>query len=152
MNISDELYQEVILDHSRKPRHYGCPLDHTHCAEGKNPLCGDEYQIYLTVDDKGIVTEGSFEGAGCAISKASASMMIDGLIGKQMDEVKSMFDAFHDMVTDPNSPVDKERLGKLAVFSGIWKYPSRVKCAILCWHAVKSAIDSGQTVSTEVTS
>ena len=152
MNISDELYQEVILDHSRKPRHYGCPLEHTHCAEGKNPLCGDEYQIYLTIDENGMVTDGSFEGAGCAISKASASMMIEGLIGKKHDEVKALFDAFREMVTDPNNPVDKERLGKLAVFSGIGKYPSRVKCAILCWHAVKSAIDSGQTVSTETTS
>ncbi len=151
MNISDELYQEVILDHSRKPRHYGCPLEHTHCAEGKNPLCGDEYQIYLTIDENGMVTDGSFEGAGCAISKASASMMIEGLIGKKHDEVKAIFDAFREMVTDPKNPVDKERLGKLAVFSGIWKYPSRVKCAILCWHAVKSAIDSGETVSTETT-
>ena len=149
MSLSDDLYQEIILDHSRHPRRYGCPLDHTHCAEGKNPLCGDAYQVYLTLDDEGIVREASFEGSGCAISKASTSLMLEQLIGKHHAEVRALFETFHDMVTNPHSRHDAEALGKLAVFSGIWKFPSRVKCAILCWHAVRNALDGKTTASTE---
>ncbi|NQU40720.1 MAG: SUF system NifU family Fe-S cluster assembly protein [Lentisphaerae bacterium] len=149
MNASEELYQEVILDHSRHPRRYGCPLEHTHCAAGKNPLCGDEYQVYLTIDEEGIVRDASFEGAGCAISKASASLMMEQLIGKHEEEIRELFEAFHAMVTDPDAQKKADSLGKLAAFSGIWKYPSRVKCAILCWHAVRNALDGHAVATTE---
>ena len=149
MNASEELYQEIILDHSRHPRHYGCPLEHTHCAAGKNPLCGDEYDVYLSIDEEGIVREASFEGAGCAISKASASIMLEQLVGKRTDEVRELFEAFHAMITNPDKAQDPATLGKLAAFSGIWKYPSRVKCAILCWHAVRNALDGTAAATTE---
>ena len=140
MNVSDELYQEVILDHSRRPRNFGCPRSHTHQAEGDNPLCGDRYKVYLQLDAEGVIREAAFDGAGCAISKASASLMTQALEGRHYDEIEGLFCAFHDLVQGRGEDVDPQTLGKLAVFSGIWKYPSRVKCAILCWHAVRSAL------------
>ncbi len=147
MTDSHELYQEMILHHSRKPRHYGKHEPHTHTAEGDNPLCGDHYHVYLTVSPDGVITDASFEGSGCAISKASASLMTDTIIGKSRGDVLQFFDAFHGLVQGKSE--GQEALGKLTAFAGIWKYPSRVKCAVLCWHAVRSALHEGSVASTE---
>ncbi|HEX4924237.1 MAG TPA: SUF system NifU family Fe-S cluster assembly protein [Bdellovibrionales bacterium] len=141
-----ELYQQMILEHNKKPRNFGKLPDATHQAEGFNPLCGDHYTVYLKLEG-GVVKSVYFEGAGCAISKASASMMTAALQGKTADEAKALFEDFHSLLTGKSEAAD--RLGKLKIFSGIWKYPSRVKCASLSWHAMKSALVGGQTVTTE---
>jgi len=150
MGHSDELYQQVILDHNRKPRNF-CKLEpHTHEAEGYNPLCGDHLFVYLNVNPNGKIEDVSFEGDGCAISKASASLMTTALKGKTVDEARALFDEFRRLVTRELDP-EKEphHLGKLAVFSGVWKYPSRVKCAILSWHTMNGALSNEKSVSTE---
>jgi nitrogen fixation NifU-like protein len=147
MNISDELYQQTILDYNRSPRNFRKMDDATHVAHGLNPLCGDDYWVYLKVGDDGIIQEVSFDGHGCAISKASASMMTQELIGKTLDEAQALFEKFHHMVTDGReTPAD---LGKLNVFSGVWKFPERVKCAALAWRAMESAIKGKKVASTE---
>ncbi len=147
---NDELYQQVILEHNRKPRNF-LKLDPcSHHAEGYNPLCGDHLSVYLRVDPQGVIEEVSFQGDGCAISKASASLMTASLKGKTVEEAKGLFEEFHKLVTrqiDPDH--DGHHLGKLAVFSGIWKYPSRVKCAVLAWHTMKGALENTEVVSTE---
>ena len=148
MSGDDALYQQVILDHSRTPRHYGQLVDGTHGAEGDNPLCGDHYEIHLKVDAAGRIHDVAFEGAGCAISKASASLMSEAILGCSGDEVEQLFESFHALVMGRRLE-EVGDLGKLKAFSGVWKYPSRVKCAILCWHTVRSALASGTTVSTE---
>ncbi len=147
---TDELYQQVILEHNKHPRNFVklCPC--THEAEGYNPLCGDHLSVYLRITPEGVVNEVSFYGDGCAISKASASMMTAAVKGKTVDEAKLLFEEFRKLVmkeTDAAQP--QQLLGKLAVFSGIWKYPSRVKCAILAWHTMKGALDKEKSVSTE---
>ena|SRR3989338_8630084 len=145
-----ELYQQVILDHNRKPRNFR-KLEHpTHFAEGYNPLCGDHIYVYLNIDNQGIINDISFEGSGCAISKASASMMTAALKGKTAEEAKKIFEEFHSLVIGELKPDQKDNiLGKLAIFSGIWQYPSRVKCAILSWHTMKGALNNLQSVTTE---
>lgn len=146
----DELYQQVILEHNKRPRNYMKLSPCTHEAEGYNPLCGDHLNVYLRVNEGNVVEEVSFLGDGCAISKASASMMTASLKGKTIDEAKGLFDEFHGLLTRTLDPEkDPHHLGKLTVFSGIWKYPSRVKCAILAWHAMKGALDRHPAVSTE---
>jgi nitrogen fixation protein NifU and related proteins len=147
---TDELYQQVILEHNRKPRNY-VELEHpTHSAEGYNPLCGDHLKVYLIVNGDNKIEEVSFVGDGCAISKASASMMTAALKGKTVDEAKSLFEEFQKLV---KKEIDPEKvpnhLGKLTVFSGIWKYPARVKCAILAWHTMKGALEHSTVISTE---
>jgi len=145
-----ELYQQVILEHNKKPRNFK-KLDHpTHFAEGYNPLCGDHMFVYLRVNKEGTIEEITFEGQGCAISKASASMMTDGLKGKTIAQAEKMFEQFHKLVIGELKP-DKNShiLGKLAIFSGIWQYPSRVKCAALSWHTMNGALHKVQSVSTE---
>ncbi|HOW36191.1 MAG TPA: SUF system NifU family Fe-S cluster assembly protein [Candidatus Omnitrophota bacterium] len=145
-----ELYQQVILEHNKKPRNFKKIDNPTHFAEGYNPLCGDHLMVYLSVDDKGIIQEISFEGSGCAISKASASMMTVSLKGKTLDEARKLFEQFHKLVIGKLHPEkDAHTLGKLSIFSGIWQYPARVKCAILSWHAMNGAINKVQNVSTE---
>jgi len=147
MNISDELYQATILEYNRSPRNFHKMENPTHVAHGVNPLCGDDYWVYLNVDADGVIQEASFKGHGCAISKASASMMTLDLVGKTLAEAQALFEKFHHMVTDGReTPAD---LGKLNVFSGVWKYPERVKCAALAWRAMESAIKGEQTASTE---
>ncbi|MCF7972400.1 MAG: SUF system NifU family Fe-S cluster assembly protein [Phycisphaerae bacterium] len=151
MNMTDELYQEVILDHNRHARNYHAMTDATHTAEGYNPLCGDHYQVHLKLNDQGVIESLAFEGEGCAISKASLSIMTDALKGKTADEAKALFEAFHDLVTGqaPSKDSDKS-LGKLAVFGGVCKFPSRIKCATLGWHALMGALNQSQgRVSTE---
>ena len=151
MNMTDELYQEVILDHNRHARNYHAMTDATHTAEGYNPLCGDHYHVHLKLNDQGVIEAVAFEGEGCAISKASLSIMTDTLKGKTPDEAKALFAAFHDLVTGQapsgNTP---QSLGKLAVFEGVRKFPSRIKCATLGWHALIGALNQSQErISTE---
>ena len=148
MDLRD-LYQEVILDHNRSPRNFG-PLDDADLrADGHNPLCGDRLSIAVKVAD-GVVTDLRFEGSGCAISKASASLMTEGIKGKTLAEARALFDRFHRLVTDGTGPPDDAALGKLAVFAGVRDYPARVKCAILAWHTLRSAVDDRhEVVSTE---
>ena len=147
---NDELYQQVILEHNKRPKNF-IKLDPcTHQAEGYNPLCGDHLHVYLRVDPQGVIEEVSFLGDGCAISKASASMMTAALKGKSVDDARLLFNDFHKLLTKELDPEkDAHHLGKLTVFSGIWKYPSRVKCAVLAWRTMKGALDKETTVATE---
>ena len=148
MNLRD-LYQEVILDHNRSPRNFGPLEDADLQAEGYNPLCGDRLSIAVNVDD-GVVTDVRFQGSGCAISQASASLMTEGIKGKTLDEARALFDHFHQLVTDQTAAADEAALGKLTVFAGVRDYPARVKCAILAWHTLRAAVDdSHEAVSTE---
>lgn len=152
MTNVDELYQQVILDHNRSPRNMRAMAGATHRAEGLNPLCGDAYTVYLNVDAGGVIREASFEGHGCAISKASASMMTQAVIGQTLDQARRLFRTFHELVIGKAQPSpDACDLGKLKVFSGVWRYPARVKCAALSWHALNSALDGKGTASTEDT-
>ena len=145
-----ELYQEFVLDHSRRPRNFRKLEDPDWTGEGFNPLCGDQITLYLKIDDD-IISEVGFEGVGCAISKASASMMTEGIKGKSKAEAKKIFDEFRRMITNGSGgDIDVELLGDMEILSGVSKYPARIKCAILSWHTLNSALtDSNQTVSTE---
>ena len=144
-----ELYQDVIIEHNKNPRNFGKPETCDHEAKGNNPLCGDKFTIYALVED-GIVKDVSFEGRGCAISTASASLMTELVKGKSEEDAKAMFERFHDLVTaDKDEPLDEE-LDKLNVLAGVRGYPMRVKCATLAWHTMKAALDeSDDTVVTE---
>jgi nitrogen fixation NifU-like protein len=146
-----DLYQEVIFDHYRRPRNrHGLP-DANHKAEGYNPLCGDRITLYLRVED-GVVKEASFEGEGCAIATASASLMTEALKGKTQAQAEALFGRFHEMVTSPaaGQALAAPELGKLAVFSGVREFPTRVKCATLAWHTLHAALhDEDRPVSTE---
>jgi len=142
-----DLYQEVILDHSRKPRNFRALEGADHRVEGFNPLCGDKVTLFLRLE-KGEVKDISFQGSGCAISTASASMMTEILKGKTSQQAMKLFDEFHGLVTGKAG--NGAELGKLAVFSGVCEFPIRVKCATLAWHALKAALTGApQTVSTE---
>ena len=144
-----DLYQQVIVDHNRHPRHHGRPPRHTHEAAGNNPLCGDRITVYVQVED-GVIRDIGFDGAGCAISTASASLMTGAVVGKTVDEAERLFTAFHAMVVDPAAPADPGALGKLAAFAGVRGFPARVKCANLAWHTLHAALKaSGEPVSTE---
>lgn len=145
-----DLYQEVILDHYKKPRNFRAIEGAPRKADGHNPLCGDRITVYLLVED-GVVRDVSFQGSGCAISTASASMMTDALRGKPVAEARSIFERFHAMVTAPAGEAAPDAtLGKLAVFAGVCEFPMRVKCATLAWHTMQAALDrSSGGVSTE---
>ena len=145
-----ELYQEVILDHNKKPHNFRKMDDATARIEGFNPLCGDHLFLYLKLDGD-VIEDVSFQGSGCAISKASASMLTTSVIGKSREEAERLFKHFHVMVTgEPGSEIDPAALGKLAVFSGVCEYPARVKCATLAWHSLVSALNrSEKPVTTE---
>jgi nitrogen fixation NifU-like protein len=135
-----DLYQEVILDHNKRPRNFRVLEAPVRRADGHNPLCGDRVTVFVRLDGDRIEDVG-FQGSGCAISKASASMMTDSVKGHTLGEVDTLFDAFQAMVTAaPDASLDIDDLGKLAVFSGVREYPSRVKCASLAWHALRAAI------------
>jgi len=150
ISISDELYQEVILEHNKKPKNYGKLEKATHFAEGYNPICGDHIWVYLNRSDNGKINNVSFEGDSCAICRASASMMTVSVAGNDEKNVRSLFNQFHEMVVGKVSPEgSQDKLGKLKIFSGVWKYPSRVKCAILAWHTLISALDRVKVVTTE---
>jgi nitrogen fixation protein NifU and related proteins len=147
MSDLSDLYQEVILDHNRRPRNFHALDNASHTADGHNPLCGDRLRLYLKVED-GVIRDVGFEGAGCAISKASASMMTDAIKGCTVTEVDALFDRFHRMVTTPpDYPV--EDMGKLSSLAGVREFPVRVKCASLAWHTLKAAMSETPKVSTE---
>ncbi len=144
-----DLYQEVVLDHGKRPRNFGPLEGATHHAEGLNPLCGDHFTVHAKVEG-GVVREARFEGSGCAISKASASVMTGIVKGKTAAEIERIFERFHKLVTEGPTEGDAEDLGKLAVFGGVHDYPTRVKCASLAWHALRAALGGAQEpVSTE---
>jgi nitrogen fixation NifU-like protein len=143
-----ELYQEVILDHTKNPRNYHALADATAKATGDNPLCGDRVTVFLKMDGDRIV-DASFQGQGCAISKSSASLMTEAVKGRTKAEVEVLFDRFHEMITgNPGVTVDPKVLGKLAVFQGVSEFPLRVKCATLAWHTLKSALESKEGMVT----
>jgi len=149
-----DLYQEVILDHGKRPRNFRHPADANREAKGDNPLCGDKVTIYLKLSDKGLIEDLAFEGRGCAISTASASMMTEILKGKTEAEAEALFGAFHQMCTSDVAPEIAEPLqddfDRLQVMSGVRHYPMRVKCATLAWHTMKAALEGAdQPVKTE---
>ena len=150
-----ELYQEVILDHGKNPRNFGHPEEIDRSAEGYNPLCGDMLTLYLSLDDDGTISHVSFEGKGCAISVASASLMTEVLEGKSRAEAEALFDTFHKMCTEEDfdasavPDVDEEALERLQVLSGVRRFPIRVKCATLAWHTLAAALAGDGRTSTE---
>ena len=149
MSGLSDLYQEILLEHNSKPRNFRKVEDASSTAEGYNPLCGDQITLYLKVVD-GVVEDVGFQGVGCAISRASASMMTQSIKGRSLDDAHVIFDAFHNMITHPNEEPDYDTLGDLETLSGVTEYPTRIKCAVLPWHAMRSALhDDGQTVTTE---
>ncbi len=147
---AQDLYQEIVMDHSRRPRNFGSIADSTSSSEGFNPLCGDQVTVFLKVSDE-IVEDVSFEGVGCAISKSSASMMTEGVKGKSVEEALIVFQAFRRMLTTTSDQVeDSEILGDLEILKGVSQYPTRIKCATLSWHTLQAALQgSGSDVSTE---
>jgi nitrogen fixation protein NifU and related proteins len=147
MSDLSDLYQEVILDHNRRPRNFRVLENATHHAEGYNPLCGDRLDLFLKVDGD-VIADVGFQGSGCAISKASASLMTDSLKGRAVADARALFDRFHRMVTTPPD-VDVEDLGKLSVFAGVREFPVRVKCASLAWHTLKAALERSERTTTE---
>jgi nitrogen fixation protein NifU and related proteins len=147
MSDLNELYQEVILDHNRRPRNFRTIEPSSHRAAGHNPLCGDRLSLYVQVD-AGQISDVAFQGSGCAISKASASLMTDAVKGHSVAEARELFERFHRMVTTPpDQPV--ENMGKLSVLAGVREFPVRVKCASLAWHTLKAALERQPEVSTE---
>ena len=147
MDLAD-LYRDVIIDHNRNPRNFRKIPPPCRHAEGLNPLCGDKLQVYLKVDAEDRIEDVSFEGSGCAISVASASLMTEALRGRSRPEAETMFERIHGMLTG-GEQADVAAIGKLAALAGVREYPSRVKCASLCWHTVHAALLEGGTVSTE---
>lgn len=149
MSELSDLYQEIILDHNRRPRNYGKLDQPTHQAEGHNPLCGDEISVFIQLEDDRI-TDISFDGQGCAISKASASLMTSRLKGRTLDEVRAVADDVRELLTGPDEePADLEKLGDLAALQGVRKYAVRVKCATLAWHALEAALAGDHDITTE---
>jgi len=150
-----ELYQEVILDHGRNPRNFRSVDDATCLAHGNNPICGDVLVVYVTIGDDGRIADAAFQGQGCAISMASASMMTEILKGKTTDEARRLFDGFHDMCTqddfDPSAMAacDEDAADRLAVLAGVREFPVRVKCATLAWHTMQAAVNGDAEISTE---
>ena len=150
MSRSNELYQQVILDHNKNPRNFRVLPDAPLFCEGHNPLCGDHITVYLTLDAEQNISDISFQGSGCAISKASASMMTVFLKGKNIVEAKQIFSEFHSMVTGELDPETSEtHLGKLTLFKGVREYSSRIKCASLAWHALIGALEKKASASSE---
>ena len=141
-----DLYQEVIIDHGRRPRNFREIEDATRTVEGVNPLCGDQLTLYVKLAD-GQIEDIAFQGTGCAISQASASLMTAALKGKTQDEALALFGRVHAMLTEgPNGEAGPPELGKLTVLSGVWEFPTRVKCATLAWNALRSALESESTI------
>ena len=146
MSSLGDLYQEVILDHNRRPRNFHQLDISSRKVEGHNPLCGDHLTLYVRFKD-GVIDDIGFQGSGCAISTASASLMTDAVKGKTIEEAKLLFSGFHNMVTGKlMGTVDVEMLGKLSIFAGVCKFPVRVKCASLAWHTLRAALQSDQDV------
>src|SRR5262245_21498542 len=149
MSDIGELYQQVILDHNKKPRNFR-ELEHpTATAEGYNPLCGDQLKLFVKLDADERIEDVSFVGSGCAISKASASMGTVSVKGKTLDEARTLFDEFHRLVMGELDPGEENHHGRLTIFAGVTQYPARVKCASLAWHTLKGALEGTGRVSTE---
>ncbi|MEE8200344.1 MAG: SUF system NifU family Fe-S cluster assembly protein [Candidatus Acidoferrales bacterium] len=149
MNDLRELYQEMIIDHGRRPRNFRALADANYDAQGFNPLCGDKVTVYLKLDDD-TVRDISFQGSGCAISTASASLMTETLKGKTLAQTEALFEKFHRLVTGENEDAAAPELGKLIALGGVRDYPIRVKCATLAWHTLKAALKGyREVVSTE---
>ncbi|MBP9664321.1 MAG: SUF system NifU family Fe-S cluster assembly protein [Pyrinomonadaceae bacterium] len=149
MSELSDLYQETILEHNKNPRNFREIEDADRSADGNNPLCGDALRVYLKVKDD-VVDDVAFKGSGCAISKASASMMTQAVKGRTRGEVEELFDEFHRMVTGGLDPeAEATHLGKLRVFAGVLEFPARVKCASLSWHTLHAALQGDESVSTE---
>lgn len=149
MSELSELYQQVILDHNKKPRNFRKLDTANHSAEGYNPLCGDHLTVYLDLEDD-LVQDVGFEGSGCAISKASASMMTQAIKGKSKEEAETLFKEFHSMVTGGlDEETEENRLGNLKIFAGVREFPVRVKCATLPWHTMHAALNKQDQISTE---
>lgn len=147
MDLKD-LYRDVIVDHNRSPRNFHPLEPPRRVADGHNPLCGDKLRVYLRLADD-VIEDVSFEGSGCAISVASASLMTESLKGKTESEAIALFERMHHLLTGQDDGEDPLELGKLAALSGVRDYPTRVKCASLCWHTMKNALTSGETATTE---
>lgn len=145
----EDLYQEVVMDHNRRPRNFKKLENAQRSAEGFNPLCGDQISLYVNVDDEGVIEDIGFEGAGCAISKATASMMTEAIKGKNVARAEQIFDAFRHMLTrKPEEEYDYELLGDLEILQGVSQFPTRIKCATLSWHTLNSALDGKQAKGT----
>ena len=146
MSDLDELYQELILDHNKNPRNFKALDSANRMAEGHNPLCGDKFTIYIKLED-GVVVDIGFQGSGCAISKASASLLTERIKGKNKTEAMNLFEIIHDFLTgDGGTKIDRRLIGKLSALEGVRNFPSRVKCATLAWHTLKSALEDQKTV------
>ena len=144
-----ELYQSMILDHNKKPRNFARPAGANREAHGHNPLCGDKLEVFAELD-QGVLRDVGFQGSGCAISRASASLMTEAVKGKTLAEVERLFEGFHRVVTsDARAPVDVSALGKLEVLAGVREFPMRVKCATLAWHTLRAALHGEESASTE---
>jgi len=139
MSGLSDLYQEILLEHNSKPRNFRMVEEANQTSEGYNPLCGDQITLYLKVVD-GVIDDVGFQGSGCAISRASASMMTQSIKGQSVERAQEIFDAFHHMITEPGSELDYDTLGDLETLSGINEYPTRIKCAVLAWHTMKAAL------------
>lgn len=149
MSELSELYQQVILDHNKKPRNFRKIETANRVAEGYNPLCGDQLNVYMQLEDE-VVKDISFEGSGCAISKAAASMMTQSIKGKTKQEAETLFEEFHSMVTGQlDEEATPNNLGRLTIFSGVRDFPARVKCASLSWHTMHAALNGKDAISTE---
>ena len=144
----NDLYQEILLDHNSKPRNFRKLEEANRSADGYNPLCGDQIQLYLKVEDDKIIDVG-FQGTGCAISRASASMMTQSIKGQSVEKAKEIFDAFHYLITEPGGDLDLDTLGDLETLSGINEFPTRIKCAVLAWHTMNAALSGESEVTTE---
>ena len=147
MSDLSELYQEVILDHNKRPRNFRTIEGASHHAEGYNPLCGDRLKLWVHVDGD-VIKDVAFQGSGCAISKASASLMTDAVKGQTVAQARSLFERFHHVVTTPPDQA-VEDLGKLSALAGVREFPVRVKCASLAWHTLKAALERHENTSTE---
>ena len=146
-DLSD-LYQEILLEHNRRPRNFRTLEDATHHADGFNPLCGDEISLQLRVDEETVGDVG-FQGHGCAISRASASLLTQAVKGGSTSDAMAMFDEFHRMLTEPEAELDYDLLGDLEMLAGVIAYPTRIKCAILAWHTLKAAMEGEGVATTE---
>lgn len=143
-----ELYQEVIFDHNRNPRNFGKLAEANHHADGHNPLCGDKLSLYLKIEND-VIVDARFEGSGCAISTASASLMTERLKGMRVKDAEALFHKFHAVITEEGKDAAGPELGKLSVLTGVREYPARVKCATLAWHTLEAALHDKGTASTE---
>ena len=143
-----DLYQEILLEHNSKPHNFKKVEEATQTADGYNPLCGDQITLYLKVVD-GLIDDVGFQGSGCAISRASASMMTQSIKGQSVEKAHEIFNAFHHMITEPGAELDLDTLGDLETLSGVNEFPTRIKCAILAWHTMKAALAGDSEVTTE---